>query len=52
MLDIKEEMAGLTKKENDLKAEKIEVDEKLKTASKSIDEDKANIHQLKVKVSK
>lgn len=44
-------MAELTKQENQLRAEKIEVDEKLKAATKSINEDKVNVHQWKAKVS-
>lgn len=48
--DIKKEVAELTKAENKLKANKIEVDEKLKNVSKSVNDAKVSIHQWRAKV--
>lgn len=41
----------MTKRENELKGEKIELDEKLKTATKAINECKVAIHQWRAKVN-
>ncbi|XP_018323917.1 structural maintenance of chromosomes protein 4 [Agrilus planipennis] len=49
--DVKEEVAALTKQENQIRSDKIEVDQKLKTITKSINEHKAEIHGWRAKLS-
>lgn len=50
-LDIKKEVAELSKREHQLKSEGIEVKEKLKNYNDAINDLKAQIHQWKAKVA-
>lgn len=49
-LDIKKEVADLIKKENTLKSEKVDVDQKFKTVNGKVSDCKGSIHQLHLKV--
>lgn len=50
IVGVKKEVADLTKKENKIKTEKVDVDEKMKTYKNKLNECKGTIHQLEVKV--
>ncbi|KAJ8956972.1 hypothetical protein NQ318_012136 [Aromia moschata] len=50
--DIKKEVAQLTKEENKLKSDKVDVDEKVKSCTNTVNEYKGAIHQLEVKIAK
>ncbi|KAJ8924806.1 hypothetical protein NQ315_000960 [Exocentrus adspersus] len=49
---IKKEVAVLTKQENELRSEKVDVDEKVNTSKAKVNECKGAIHQLEVKISR
>lgn len=48
---MKKEVAELTKQENKLKSEKVDIDQKLKTIDGKINDFKGSIHSLEVKIS-
>jgi uncharacterized coiled-coil DUF342 family protein len=50
MVSLKEQLAEIQKEENILKAEKLEVDQKIDSINKNIHENKAKIHALKKQV--
>jgi uncharacterized coiled-coil DUF342 family protein len=50
MVSLKEELAEIQKEENILKAEKLEVDQKIESINKNIHENKAKIHALRKQV--
>lgn len=49
--DLKKEVAELTKQENELKSEKVDIDQNMKVLNGKMNEHKGSIHSLEVKIA-